>query len=204
MPDTDDPAPLQPFLVGMAAVLLGMTLLVGIDLATDARSGAWEQVALDLMIAALSLGGTLAVTARLVGAHRRAGALHDRLRAAQGEAQRFREESRACLRGLAVAIDRQLVRWALSPAEREVALLLLKGLSLKEIASLRASSERTVRHQARAVYRKAGLAGRVELAAFFLEDLLVPASAPEEPERTLGDVDSAPPAHAPGGWARTV
>jgi DNA-binding NarL/FixJ family response regulator len=55
-----------------------------------------------------------------------------------------------------------------------VALLLLKGLSLKEIAAVRATSERTIRAQARSVYSKAGLTGRASLSAFFLEDLLAP------------------------------
>jgi hypothetical protein len=36
-----------------------------------------------------------------------------------------------------------------------------------------------VRHQALAVYRKSGLGGRAELAAFFLEDLLLPISQRE-------------------------
>ena len=61
------------------------------------------------------------------------------------------------------AIDARFQTWKLSEAEREVALLLLKGLSLREIASLRETSERTVRQQSLAVYRKAGLAGRAEL-----------------------------------------
>ncbi len=43
-----------------------------------------------------------------------------------------------------------------------------------EVAALRGVGEATVRQQARAIYRKAGLAGRNELAAFFLEDLLGP------------------------------
>jgi DNA-binding NarL/FixJ family response regulator len=55
-----------------------------------------------------------------------------------------------------------------------VALLLLKGLSLKEIATVRATSERTVRAQARSLYSKAGLTGRAALSSFFLEDLLAP------------------------------
>ncbi len=55
-------------------------------------------------------------------------------------------------------------------------LFLLKGLSLKEIASLRNTSERTVREQARSLYRKSGLPGRSSLSAFFLEDLLLPRS----------------------------
>ena len=58
--------------------------------------------------------------------------------------------------------------------KREVALLLLKGLSTKEIASVRATSERTIREQARSIYTKAGLTGRAALSAFFLEDLLAP------------------------------
>ena len=72
------------------------------------------------------------------------------------------------------ALDRQFQRWALSPAEKEVALLLLKGLSHKEIAEVRSITEATARQQARAVYKKAGLSGRADLAAFFLEDLLLP------------------------------
>ena len=71
-----------------------------------------------------------------------------------------------------LVIDRQFVAWSLSPAEREIASLLLKGLSHKEIATLRQVSEATVRQQARGVYRKAGVDGRHELAAFFLEGLL--------------------------------
>ena len=65
--------------------------------------------------------------------------------------------------------------WSLTTAEREVALLMLKGLRHKDIASLRGTSERTVRQQALTIYKKAHLDGRTDLAAFFLEDLLQPA-----------------------------
>ena len=58
-----------------------------------------------------------------------------------------------------------------------MALLLLKGLSHREIAEARATAETTVRQQALALYRKSGLRGRSDLAAFFLEDLLLPAAA---------------------------
>jgi len=46
------------------------------------------------------------------------------------------------------------------------------GLSHKEIAAVRGVGENPVRQQARSLYKKAGLGGRHELAAFFLEDLL--------------------------------
>lgn len=96
------------------------------------------------------------------------------LEMARVQGQRWRAESRALLNGLGEAIDAQFARWNLTEAEREVALLLLKGLSLKEVATVRATSERTIRVQARSLYSKAGLTGRAALSAFFLEDLLAP------------------------------
>lgn len=96
------------------------------------------------------------------------------LELARVQGQRWRAEARTLLQGLGEAIDVQFTRWNLTDAEREVALLLLKGLSHREIAAVRAVSERTVREQARAIYAKAGLSGRATLSAFFLEDLLAP------------------------------
>ena len=43
---------------------------------------------------------------------------------------------------------------------------------MKEIADIRGSSEITVRQQASQIYKKCSLAGRLELSAFFLDDLL--------------------------------
>lgn len=96
------------------------------------------------------------------------------LAAARQQGERWRAGSRLLLNGLGEAIDQQFRLWSLTDAERQVALLLLKGLSSKEIALVRQSSERTVREQARAVYAKAGLSGRAALSAYFLEDLLAP------------------------------
>ena len=96
------------------------------------------------------------------------------LEVARVQGQRWRKESRALLAGLGEAIDSQFSNWSLTDAEREVALLLLKGLSLKEAAAIRATTERTIRAQARTIYSKAGLTGRAALSAFFLEDLLAP------------------------------
>lgn len=84
--------------------------------------------------------------------------------------------------GLSREIDRQLSDWDLTQAEKEIALLLLKGLSNREIAGVRRTSEQTIKQQSSSVYRKSGLNTRSELSAFFLEDLLIPtgsqASAP--------------------------
>ena len=93
---------------------------------------------------------------------------------ARMQGRQWRDETRALLKGLGKAIDRQFLTWKLTEAEREIGLLLLKGLSLKEIAAVRVTSERTNRAQTRSIYAKAGLSGRAALSAFFLEDLLAP------------------------------
>ena len=68
-----------------------------------------------------------------------------------------REESKKFLEGMGVLIDKQFADWSLTMSEKEVALLLLKGLSHKEIADIRKTSEKTVRQQAGQVYEKAKL-----------------------------------------------
>jgi DNA-binding CsgD family transcriptional regulator len=71
-------------------------------------------------------------------------------------------------------INAQFSTWGLTPAESDVAFLLLKGVSFKEIAELRGSTEKTVRHHALKIYQKSGLPGRTELFAYFFEDILGP------------------------------
>lgn len=63
--------------------------------------------------------------------------------------------------------------WALTPAERDVALFAIKGMSTGEIAKLRATSEGTVKAQTNAIYRKAGVSGRPQLLSLFIEELLL-------------------------------
>ena len=79
----------------------------------------------------------------------------------------------ARLSGELMAVMRsQFARWNLSNSESEIALLLVKGLSMKEIADVREVKEKTIRQQATSIYAKSGYAGRHELAAHFIEDLM--------------------------------
>ena len=141
-------------------------LFAAIDLITDRGDGAGAgHILAELSVLVAASFGLGAMIWRLRRLHR---ALAD----ARQDAGRWRDENRELVQGLGVAIARQFSAWGLSDAETDVGLLLLKGLSLQEIADLRETSERTVREQARAVYRKSGLAGRNALSAYFLEDLL--------------------------------
>ena len=152
-----------------------IAILIACDIVADFRSDTEPgHVLLEGVIMALALAGLVIMSLQFRAIHLQAKQLSVDLEAARREAQKFREEAREALRGLGEAIDRQFTRWSLSPAEREIGLLLLKGLSHKEIAEMRSTLEPTIRQQALAVYRKSGLRSRAELSAFFLEDLLLP------------------------------
>jgi DNA-binding CsgD family transcriptional regulator len=73
---------------------------------------------------------------------------------------------------LGAVIGAQFQAWALTPAERDVAFLALKGLDVAEVAELRGAAPGTVRAQLTRIYSKAGVSGRAQFAAFFVEDLL--------------------------------
>lgn len=62
--------------------------------------------------------------------------------------------------------------WGLTPAERDVALFAIKGLSIHEIADLRRTSEGTVKAQTAAIYRKASVSERPQPLSLFIEDLM--------------------------------
>lgn len=161
---------------GLALVLFAaITVIVGVDVVADLTEGtSVGHVAVEVAAMALAALGVAVLAIRLMRARRDTTRLRASLEHARADAERWRGETAELLAGLGVAIDREFERWGLTPAEREVGLLLLKGLSHREAAELRHVSERTVREQARALYKKAGLSGRADLAAYFLEDLLLP------------------------------
>ncbi|MHA3979940.1 helix-turn-helix transcriptional regulator [Halovulum sp. GXIMD14794] len=79
---------------------------------------------------------------------------------------------RAASTAFAELLEERFEEWGLTPAERDVAWFTLKGFSNGEIANLRETSEGTVKAQSNAIFRKAGVSGRSQLMALFLDDLL--------------------------------
>ena len=90
------------------------------------------------------------------------------------EIKYWQNQNKTLIDGLSKKIHEEFKQWQLTQAETDVALLIIKGFSLEEIAGLRGTSERTIRDQAASVYHKAKLRNRVELSAYFLEELLSP------------------------------
>lgn len=155
-----------------------------VDLALDRPPTLWSfHVLFELALLTLSLGAVTYLWVGLRDAGRTLEETRSALQARSAERDIWRKRAEKTLRGLGEEIDRQLKEWGLTPVERETALFLLKGYGHKEIAVLQEKSERTVRQHAVAVYRKSSLSGRAELSAFFLEDLLLPATEPPPQEQ---------------------
>lgn len=68
-------------------------------------------------------------------------------------------------------VEEALLRWGVTDAERDVAILTLKGLSISEIATARGTRPGTVRAQSVTLYRKAGVSNRLQLLSLFVDDL---------------------------------
>lgn len=150
------------------AGFVAIALLMAWDLGVDYAEGTgWAHQAVELTIMLIAVTGAAMIWRQLK-------VTQEWLSVARAEAHQWRKENRELIQGLSSAIARQFTRWELTAAETEIGFMLLKGLSHKEIARLRDTSERTVREQSRAVYRKSGLQGRAALSAFFLEDIMLP------------------------------
>lgn len=121
------------------------------------------------VVVALVLG--ICLTAREIGkVMRRHQSLERTLKAASGAFHQLIEES--------------FDAWSLTPSERDVALLVIKGLSISEIAKARRTKEGTIKAQCNAIYRKAGVSGRTQLLGLFIDELMdggLGAARPTEP-----------------------
>lgn len=154
-------------------LLLLVVIASGLDLMHDLNEG----IGLDhiLQEAAVFSGALAAIIWLTLGWRKQTAeikALQADLTQAQMMAQNSNQELQTQRREFSKVIAQQFQTWELSQSEQEVAWLLLKGLSLKEIAALRSTAEKTVRQQASTLYGKAGLSGRHAFSAWFIEDLL--------------------------------
>ena len=141
----------------MLALSVLTALIIGTDLVLDFQEGTdLKHVVLEALAMVAAFVNSLALSIMLARDARRAqSALKEalvevdlaqaRIASLSEEAARWKEDAQDALREFGSAIDKQFARWSLTPAECEVALLLLKGLPTKDIAELRSTSDQTVR-----------------------------------------------------------
>jgi DNA-binding NarL/FixJ family response regulator len=166
--------PKNRILIVFLAVAVIATALTTVDLMRESGSFDLADILINFADELLLLGAMAAVAWTM----RRVDDLSDNQEAlanniarsiAQGDV--WRQQRKGEIEALGSAIADQFKAWHLTPAEIDIAGLMLKGASLKEIALARDTSEATIRQQAQQVYRKSGLSGRAELSAYFLESL---------------------------------
>lgn len=164
---------------GSHGLVIGILAVVAVGAIVDLVLDAPERwltlhVLLELGLAGFSIGMIVLLARRWRRTQRSLLRAEERLEHGRAERDEWRRRAQHALDSLADTIDQQLQTWQLTPSEREVAFGLLRGFSHKRIAALTSRSERTVRQHAIAAYQKAGVAGRAELAAYFLGDLMPP------------------------------
>ncbi|PQO23196.1 hypothetical protein C2I36_09015 [Rhodobacteraceae bacterium WD3A24] len=101
-------------------------------------------------------------------------ALHRTMR----HSAQYRDRLRAASGAFMDLMEERFDEWGLTPSERDVALFAVKGLSTRQIAELRSTSQGTVKAQTNAIYRKAGVSGRPQLLSLFIDDLMDDALLP--------------------------
>jgi DNA-binding CsgD family transcriptional regulator len=174
MNEPNGDAPPRLYLV-LALVFLLITAAAAADMAMDRPTTLWSvHILAEATLVLVSLGAATYLAWGWYGTLGDIQVLEAEVAQRQAERDAWKQQASQALQGLAVAMDAQFDAWELTDAERETALMLLKGFSHKRIGKLTDRSERTVRQHAVVVYRKSGLAGRSELAAFFLEGVLLP------------------------------
>lgn len=156
-------------------LLAVISLISGLDIFFDLQEGvSLSHIGTEGIILSVALLGIFWIVRENMQIKKTNKELNHNLERIHEDAAIWKREAEKYLAGLGDAIDKQMSHWGLTPAEKEVGLLLLKGFSFKEVSGFRDTSERTARQQSIDIYKKSGMSGRAEFSAFFLEDLLLP------------------------------
>lgn len=141
------------------AVCAGFFLVDILSAYLGYRPLSWQVHELVEIGVVLGLCAGIALTARLLVVSRR-------------QVQRAEEALKAASGAFHDLLHDRFGQWGLTPAERDVALFMIKGYATQEIADLRGSSPGTVKAQTNAIYRKSGVSSRAQLVSLFVEELM--------------------------------
>ncbi|MCB9093077.1 MAG: response regulator transcription factor [Halobacteriovoraceae bacterium] len=149
-----------------------LALMTGFDIIDDLKEGVAFKHCLHeiiIVLAAVSLILYKIVIAWKI--EKRARLYQQQMRDVRLEVDFYKNKIAEFKQGLSSILEQQFKLWGLTESESDVALLLIQGLSMKEVAESRGSSEVTVRQQASSIYKKSKLENRHQLVSYFLEDL---------------------------------
>lgn len=158
------------------AVLLAIIMVLNFfDVITDISLGvpSWHIVEESMIVLASAIGFVFLVI-EISRRTKHINHLKEELEKSDSQLKNISAEMKSARTQYSELIYQQFNDWKLTKSEQEVAMLLLKGLSFREISAVRDTKEKTVRQQASSIYEKANIEGRHEFAAWFLEDFIKP------------------------------
>jgi len=155
-------------------MLLIVIVINTTDFLKDIHQGdEWLHIGLEILTVFLSVWGIVMLIRAINSRSNQIAALNQKVEKTESDLELSHSKLKEIGREYSKYLHKQFDAWELTPSEKEVALVLLKGLSFKEIAEVRNTKEKTVRQQASTIYRKSNVSGRHEFSAWFFEDMLV-------------------------------
>ncbi len=152
----------------LTAIQLICGTILAIDVGYEIHANMVSEIAAE-QYGALHLGAEIFATLLLFAAF---GLSSRHLIAHRAELRRAAERVKTIRGDFLGLVRRRFDEWALSPAEVEIALLTLKGLSIADIAEMRGNRDGTVKAHLGAIFRKSGARSRPEFLAKFVDDFL--------------------------------
>jgi DNA-binding NarL/FixJ family response regulator len=158
-------------IVTILAIIMSLNF---IDVITDIGLGVpmWHIIEESVIVLASAIA-VIFLVIEMRRQSREVASLARTLSVADQQLANITSEMKSARRQYSEVIHEQFDEWKLTEGEQQVAMLLLKGLSFREIAAVRSTQEKTVRQQASTIYGKSGVDGRHAFAAWFLEDFLL-------------------------------
>ena len=94
------------------------------------------------------------------------------LRLIQSEAERSRETIHMLRGNFDEVLRDKFEDWGLTTAERDVTLLIIRGLSVADIAAARNTAPGTIKAQSTSIFRKIGVGSKTELMSTIIDEFL--------------------------------
>ena len=157
----------------LIAMLLVVIVINTVDFIKDINQGdELIHIGLEILTVCLSIWGIVMLIRMIKSRKQELSVLNKKVEQVESDLELSHSKLKEIGREYNKYISKQFEIWGLTPSEKDVAFILLKGLSFKEISVVRETKEKTVRQQASTIYRKSNVSGRHEFSAWFFEDFL--------------------------------
>lgn len=146
--------------------------LISLDVIIELKhTFSFEHIIVELLIFLSSLVGVVSLLYKYMIEKKEKNELVEKLSSVNKEMEEWRNKVSKVSKDFFWAVEEQMEIWGLTKSEKDIAVLLIKGMSTKDIAELRGVTEKTIRTHATSIYRKSNLNTRYELASYFIEGL---------------------------------